>query len=42
MVAVMANWYGKGKRGAVMGELTPSACFFICQYTSREGALAAT
>ena len=20
VVAVMANWYGKGKRGAVMGE----------------------
>ena len=41
VVAVMANWYGKGKRGAVMGELTPSACLLICQCTLHRGALAA-
>ena len=26
VVAVMANWYGKGKRGAVMGEPLPVTC----------------
>ena len=26
VVAVMANWYGKGKRGAIMGEPTGMTC----------------
>lgn len=30
-MAVMANWYGKGKRGAVMGELSCLTCILNSQ-----------
>ena len=35
VVAVMANWYGKGKRGAVMGEPTPTTLVLSSQCPSR-------